>query len=57
MKKNQTFLLFLSVYTMFSSSMSSTPIEEPSRDVETYECELSDKIKQIKQLIETLGLK
>ena len=53
MKKNQTFLLFLSVYTMFSSSMSSTPIEEPNRVVETYECELSDKIKQIKKLNET----
>ena len=57
MKKNQTFLLFLSVYNMFSSSMSSTPIEEPNRVVETYECELSDKIKQVKKLNETLGLK
>ena len=56
-KKNQTFLLFLSVYTIFSSSMSWTPIEEPNRAVETYECELSNEIKHIKKLNQTLGLK
>ena len=37
--------------------MSSTPIEEPNRVVETYECELYDEIKSINKLIDTLGLK
>ena len=42
---------------MFSSSMSSTPIEEPNRVIERYECELSDEIKCTNKLIDTLGLK
>ena len=42
---------------MFSSSMSSTPIEKPNRVVERHERNLSDEIKCTNKLIDTLGLK
>ena len=43
-QKNQISLLFLSVYAMFSSSMSMTPIEEPNIDVKNSRDDLSNEI-------------
>ena len=42
---------------MLSSSMSSTPIEEPNRVVERHERDLSDEIMCTNKLIDTVGLK